>query len=279
MLMKPDFEINEYTVPISDFLTLRIYSDTRPHNWKTADLQKGLILVYKGAETIGEGTGFGVPVVKYDDETYFSGTSRVYVSQQKWPIVVRKEFSMDKIARNKFKGIRLENKKLRGVLRRNAELYQGHRHLRSLLLKDIYMKAGIQSSFVNTASVSKAIVTYCISRDCVKVKADFTLLKRKNIQKLFMFNEQGTRFFRKYTDSTGICAVDREIGAWDVVEAEWASITNLQGDIGFRLKNAKNSVLRRGQEFLEDCLDWVGFDYEINPKCSIYEYNIEILKA
>jgi hypothetical protein len=277
--MKPDFEINEYTVPISDFLTLRIYSDTRPHNWKTADLQKGLILVYKGAETIGEGTGFGVPVVKYDDETYFSGTSRVYVSQQKWPIVVRKEFSMDKIARNKFKGIRLENKKLRGVLRRNAELYQGHRHLRSLLLKDIYMKAGIQSSFVNTASVSKAIVTYCISRDCVKVKADFTLLKRKNIQKLFMFNEQGTRFFRKYTDSTGICAVDREIGAWDVVEAEWASITNLQGDIGFRLKNAKNSVLRRGQEFLEDCLDWVGFDYEINPKCSIYEYNIEILKA
>ena len=277
--MKPDFEINEYTVPISDFLTLRIYSDTRPHNWKTADLQKGLILVYKGAETIGEGTGFGVPVVKYDDETYFSGTSRVYVSQQKWPIIVRKEFSMDKIARNKFKGIRLENKKLRGVLRRNAELYQGHRHLRSLLLKDIYMKAGIQSSFVNTASVSKAIVTYCISRDCVKVKADFTLLKRKNIQKLFMFNEQGTRFFRKYTDSTGICAVDREIGAWDVVEAEWASITNLQGDIGFRLKNAKNSVLRRGQEFLEDCLDWVGFDYEINPKCSIYEYNIEILKA
>lgn len=277
--MKPDFEINEYTVPISDFLTLRIYSDTRPHNWKTADLQKGLILVYKGAETIGEGTGFGVPVVKYDDETYFSGTSRVYVSQQKWPIVVRKEFSMDKIARNKFKGIRLENKKLRGVLRRNAELYQGHRHLRYLLLKDIYMKAGIQSSFVNTASVSKAIVTYCISRDCVKVKADFTLLKRKNIQKLFMFNEQGTRFFRKYTDSTGICAVDREIGAWDVVEAEWASITNLQGDIGFRLKNAKNSVLRRGQEFLEDCLDWVGFDYEINPKCSIYEYNIEILKA
>jgi hypothetical protein len=277
--MKPDFEINEYTVPISDFLTLRIYSDTRPHNWKTADLQKGLILVYKGAETIGEGTGFGVPVVKYDDETYFSGTSRVYVSQQKWPIVVRKEFSMDKIARNKFKGIRLEDKKLRGVLRRNAELYQGHRHLRYLLLKDIYMKAGIQSSFVNTASVSKAIVTYCISRDCVKVKADFTLLKRKNIQKLFMFNEQGTRFFRKYTDSTGICAVDREIGAWDVVEAEWASITNLQGDIGFRLKNAKNSVLRRGQEFLEDCLDWVGFDYEINPKCSIYEYNIEILKA
>ena len=277
--MKPDFEIKEYTVPISDLLALRIYADTKPRNWKTANLQKGLIFVYKDAETVGEGTGFGVPVVKYDDETYFSGASRVYVSQQKSSTIVRKEFFMDKIARNKFKGIRLENKKLRAVLRRNAELYQRHRHLRSLLLKDLYVKAGIQSSFVNTASIGKTIVTYRISQDHVKVKADFSLLNRKKVQKFFMFNEQGTKFFKKYTDSQGTYAVNKEIGAWDAVETEWASITNLQGNVGFRLKNSENSVLRRGQEFLENCLDWAGLDYEINPESSIFEYAIEILKT
>ena len=277
--MKPDFEVKEYTVPMSDLLALRIYSDTKPHNWKTADLQKGLVFVYKGVEMVGEGTGFGVPVVKYNDETYFSGTSHVYISQQKWSVTVRKEFFMDKIARSKFKGIRLENKKLRAVLRRNTELYQRHNHLRSLVLKDLYVKAGIQSSFVNTTSTGKTVVTYRISQDRIKVKADLTLLNKRNIQKFFLFNEQGTKFFRKYTDSRGTCAVDKQIGAWDMVQAEWASITNLQGSVGFRLRKAQNSVLLRGQEFLGNCLDWVGLDYEINPENLIYEYDIEILKA
>jgi hypothetical protein len=277
--MKYDFEIEEYTVPISDSLALRIYSDTKPRNWKTADLQKGLIFVNKGVELVGEGTGFGVPVIKCDDETYFSGTSCVYMSKEEYPTVVRKEFFMDKIVRSRFRGVRLENEKLRAVLRRNAELYQRHVRLRSLLLKDLYVKAGIESSFVDTTSIGRTIVTYNINQDCIRMKADFTLLKGKNVQKFFMFNEQGTKFFRKYVDSRGICAFGKQIGAWDIVEAEWASITNLEGNVGFRLKNAKNSVLRRGQEFLKDCLDWVGLDYEISPEDLIYEYDIEILKG
>jgi hypothetical protein len=36
-------------------------------------------------------------------------------------------------------------------------------------------------------------------------------------------------------------------------------------------------VLRRGREFLEGSLDWVGLDYEVNPRTDVFEYVIEVL--
>jgi hypothetical protein len=47
--------------------------------------------------------------------------------------------------------------------------------------------------------------------------------------------------------------------------------------LGFRLWTTKNSVLRRGREFLKGSLDWVGLDYEVNPATAVFEYLIEIL--
>lgn len=272
-------KIDKYTISLSNSLALRIYSDTKPYNWKTADLQKGLIFVYKEVETVGEGTGFGVPVLIYSDETYFSGSSHVYLFRQNNFTIIRKEFFMDKITRNRFRNVRLENRKLRAVLRNMAELYQKHRHLRFLTLKNLNMKMGVHASFVKTTPTGKVIVTYGISQGHVLVKADFSLLKRENLQKILMFNEQGSRFFRRYSDSDGTKLADGQIGAWDAIEAEWASITDLQGTVGFRLGRIKNSVLRRGREFLEGCLDWVGLNYEINPKNAVFEYEIGILGA
>ncbi len=65
--------VAKYTLPISNSVVLGVHLDTKPWNMKTADLQKGLILIYNGVDVIGEGTGFGVPILKYSDETYFSG--------------------------------------------------------------------------------------------------------------------------------------------------------------------------------------------------------------
>ncbi|NIR86141.1 hypothetical protein GWO13_00675 [Candidatus Bathyarchaeota archaeon] len=272
-------KIDKYTIPLSNSLALRIYSDTKPYNWKAADLQKGLIFVYKKVETVGEGTGFGVPVLIYSDETRFSGSSNVHISRQNSFTLIRKEFFMDKITRNKFRNVKLENRKLRAIFRYMAELYQKHKHLRFLALKNIFMKMGVHTSFVKTVSAGKVIVTYGIRQGRVLVKADFTRLKRENLQKIFMLNEQGARFFRRYLDSNGTKLANDKIGAWDAIEVEWASITDLQGTVGFRLERIKNSVLRRGREFLEGCLDWVGLNYEINPENAVFGYEIEILGA
>jgi len=78
LILRSDSEfsrVNKYTLPLSASLSLRIYSDTRPFSWKTADLQKGLIVVCNSKEMVGEGTGFGVPVLQYLDDTYFSGSA------------------------------------------------------------------------------------------------------------------------------------------------------------------------------------------------------------
>jgi hypothetical protein len=272
-------KIQEYTVPLSGSLALRVYSDTRPHNGKIADLQKGLIIVRKGTETVGEGTGFGFPVLIYEDETYFSEKAQVYLSKQENLTIIRKEFQMDKIAKNQFRNVRIENQKLRAMLRYISGLYQRHKGVRDLTLKDLYMKMGIQSNFVRTTPVGKVIVTYRAGYGGIHVKADFSHLTKEKLQRIFVLNEQGARVFRKYKDSNGTRFVDKQIGAWDAIEAEWASLTDLQGVFGFRLRISENSVLRRGREFLEGFLDWVGLDYEISPKNNDFEYDIEILEA
>ena len=65
------FAATHHTFTMSDSLALRVYSNTNPQNMKIADLQKGLILLCNGTDVIGEGTGFGVPIAKYSDETSF----------------------------------------------------------------------------------------------------------------------------------------------------------------------------------------------------------------
>lgn len=270
-------KVDKYTISLSNSLALRIYSDTKPHNSHIADLQKGLILVHKGAETIGEGTGFGVPVLLYSDETYFSGSSQVCLSRQNDLKIIRKEFFMDKVSRKRIGRVKLENQRLRAILRYMAEVYQKHRHFRLLTLKNLPRSVGVHTSFVKTVPAGNVIVTYGISQNRIRVKTDLSFLKRENLQKIFMLNEQGSRFFRRYANSNDKKLVDKQMGAWETIEAEWASITDLKGKVGFRLWRTNDTVLRRGREFLKDCLDWIGLDYEINPKSTVFEYEIEIL--
>ena len=274
---------NQCMIPLSDSLSLHVYSDTKPHNAFISDLQKGLILVYKEVEMVGEGTGLGVPVLVYSDETYFSGLSHVYSWKKDDCKIICKEFFMDEVQRTRISKVKLENQKLAHtfarILRYVTEAYQKHRHLRFLTAEKLYWSMGIKTSFVKTTPSGKVIATYCLSEGHIDVRMDFSLLKRRNLQKIFVLNELGSTFFRMYLDSDGTKLVDKQIGAWETVEAEWASITDIRGGIGFRLWRAKNSVLRRGREFLKGHRDWIGLDYEINPNNNIFEYEIEILGA
>lgn len=267
--------INMYTVGISDHAGLRVYSDARPHNWKIADLQKGLIIVYDGTEMVGEGTGFGLPIVVCTDEIYFSGTSRVHLSHYGSRWMIRKEFVMDRISRNRFRNATLENQRTRSFFAHLADLYQRHSHPSILALK----KMIIGTAFVETASLGKVIVTYRIDKERIRVKTDFNDLESKRIRKIFMLNEQGSRFFREYVDSQETKLNDGKIGAWDGIDAAWAGLIDPKSGLGFRLGRVEGCVLRRGREYLRNSLDWVGLDYEVDPENVGLEYGIEILGA
>jgi len=276
---EPDFfEIDTHTSSISDAVALRIHSDTKPRNMKIGNLQKGMIFLFNGAEVVGEGTGFGVPIGKYSDETFFSGSSFLQVQKQGDFVVVRKEFLMDLIERGKFRNLKLENVKLRGIMDYVSLLSRKNKFIAHFIIraKDLLFKFGVESTFVRTVPKGKVVVTYTIDQNRILVKLSFSELDHANLQKVFMLNEQGAHFFRKYSDSEGLNLDDEEIGVWDNVMAQSAKIVDSQGRIGFSLKNVEGTVLRRGREVVKGHLDWIGLDYELNPEDDQFEYEIEI---
>lgn len=264
-------------IPISRSVALEVYSNTKPCNLKIGNLQKGLIFVYDGVERVGEGTGFGFPVLIYSKETYFSGSAEVWVKQTQGSLKIRKEFVMDRIARNKLGNVHLENQQARAFIRVLTDLYQKNKRLRYLAFKELIVNMGVKSTFIETASIGKIPVTYTIHGYSIDVKIDFHQLKKPYLKKIFVLNEQSASFFAKYRDSKDEKFLGKQMGAWDAVEAESACLTDLQGRIGYRLWNIDDCILRRGRETMKNCLDWSGLDYEVHPRKKVLDYGIEIL--
>lgn len=270
-------EMAEYTIPVSKLLSLKLYADTRPRYQHTADLQKGLILDYQGTELVGEGTGFGVPVVRYQKKTYFSGSSAVQTFQKDDRTVIVKQFYLDVVFQLRFRKSVIENRLTHGFVRRMAELYEQHRLWRPILRHNFFEHIGMQNSFVRAKPIGNVTVTYQIYKAHIHVKADFRLSDRDGVQKIFMLNEQSSTHFRKYSDSKGTILFDKQIGAWERIEADWASVSTVNDEVGFRLWKVKDTILHRGREFLAGSLDWVGLAYEASPQTTCLEYDIEIL--
>jgi hypothetical protein len=269
-------ESEKYSIPMSSSVVLDIYSNTKPYNLKISGLQKGLIFVYNSLEMAGEGTGFGFPALIYPEETFFSSSAEIYVAQTSDSIKIRKEFIMDRTARNKLGNVRLENPQARAFIRVLTDLYQKNRRCRFAKLKEFMVNVGVESTFVKTAPIGKIPVTYTANDSFVDVEVDLRNLK-KQPQKIFILNEQSASFFRKYSDSQGASLVDGKIGAWDKIDADWACLADLQGRIGYRLWNVDASIFRRGRETMRNCLNWAGLDYEVNPNCEVFRYRIEIV--
>lgn len=268
-----------YTVPVSNFLSLRLYADTRPHNHLIADLQKGLILVHREKELVGEGTGFTVPIVRYRNKTYFSGSSTMHVSKKSCETAIVKEFVLDMISREHVRRVQIETAAMRKIRMRFEELYMKHKQWRMLPLANLPKNLGVQRSFVRTKPMGKVAIAYRICPRLIHVSADFNLSERGSVQKIFLLNEQGSKYFRKYSDSNCSVLRDTQIGAWEKVESQWACVSTQNGEVGFRLWQTKDATLIRGREFLKGTFDWVGLDYELSPRKTEFEYDIEILRG
>jgi hypothetical protein len=236
-----------------------------------------LILICGEKELVGEGAGFGVPIVRYRNKTYFSGSSTKQISKKRNETIVAKEFVLDMISCEHVRMVQFETVAMRKLRMGLEELYMRHRHWRLLPLADLPKNLGVQKSFVRAKPVGKVAIAYRIGPPLIHVSASFNLSERGSVQKIFLLNEQGSKYFRKYSDSNGVVLLDKQIGAWEKVESQWACFSTQNGEVGFRLWKVKDAAMTRGREFLRGTFDWVGLDYELGPRKTEFEYDIEII--
>jgi hypothetical protein len=185
---------------------------------------------------------------------------------------------MDRVQRKEIRGTRLENQKLRAAWRFLDKLYRNHHHLQSIASTDMAKRMGIKLAFINADPVGKVIVTYRIGSNDINARADFSLLRKDGLRRIFLLNEQGAKFFRRYSDSSDSSMTDNRIGGWRNVDAKSASITDAQGKIGFVLSKKKDSKLYVGREVVNGSADWIGLDYELDHTHSTFEYEIRIME-
>jgi hypothetical protein len=279
--LKRSLEVSDapFTFGEKNTLAFRFYPDNRPRNLEIASLQKGLILLFRGEELIEEGAGFGVPIVKCRDSTYFSSTAELHVTHETQSnAIVKKIFFLDTISKKQVQSA-LINDNLYSVFHKIFEIgyltRQGMRPVFDWMMR-VRKTFGVNTKFTKTSSRGKVAVTYNCHSNFVKIEVDLSSLDKKLCKEILFLNEQGAANFRKYADTNGNTLYDRQIGAWTKVTAEKASFFDIERHISFTLENVEGAELYRGREQVRDRFSWAGMAYALSPGKSSFSYSVRI---
>ena len=266
------------TIRLTNRLSVRLYRDSRPHCMETAPLQKGLVLMLDNEELIEEGIGFGVPVVKFEDKTYFSTSAEVLVQKNNPAYKVKKTFSLDTVSKKLWRNSYIDDEFYSIWRKRFAKLYLSHRELYPLLNKLMELReiAKVKTEFLKVKSRGAITVNYEVQPAVINVSVDCSDLMLSACQEVLVLNEQGSTIFGEYTDSSGLKLVGNRIGAWDVVTAVRASMLNAKKQLVFSLPKTSGATLFRGYEKTRNRFSWAGLSYSLQPNHGTFDYSIRL---
>jgi hypothetical protein len=246
---------------------------------ETASLQKGLILMLNDHELIDEGLGFGVPVAKYNDKTYFSSSAEVSIQQSHSTFSLKKTYILDTISRKKFwRASYIDDGFYSSVRKSFAKLYLTRKNLSPFLntLMELREIAKIKTEFIKVKPRGTITVNYEIQPSTVNLSVDFSDLTLTGCEEVLVLNEQGSTIFEKYADTSGSKLFGREIGAWDVITADQASMVNAEEQLAFSLQNIRGATLFRGWERTRNRFSWAGLSYSLRPNRGVFDYAIRL---
>jgi hypothetical protein len=266
---------NPVTIPLNHTLSVRLYSDCRPHCMETAALQKGLVLMRDGKELIEEGMGFGVPIAKYTDKTYFASTAKVSTQNN----IIRKTYFLDTISKKTWRGSYIDDLIYSNWRKKFAKIYLSHKELLPLFnrLMEYRELAKIRTEFVRVKPRGTVNVEYRVEEKNVAVSVDFSNLTLKACEELLVLNEQGASFFDTYKDAGGLKLVGGKIGGWHQVVAKQAFLENNKIPLAFRLSRTREAALFRGWEKTKNRFSWAGLSYSLLPNNGTFTYSIDIV--
>jgi hypothetical protein len=273
--VKPE-GVEPITISLTKRLSVRLYRDHGPNFLETGPLHKGLVLLLDGKELVEEGVGFGVPVAKYSDKTFFSSSAEVSVNADG---TLCKVYTLDTVSIKKFGKATYINDGLYSPLRKAFHLlYLKNKRLNKVFNKIMELRnfANIKTDFVTVKPRGKVTVTYRCHSTGIKVTTDFSKLTLKTCNELLILNEQGSSVFQIYTDSKGKTVNDNKIGAWDEVNAKEAWLLNPGGLVSFGVVNKAGARLFRGWEHTRNRFSWAGISYSLPPQKSAFEYTVSL---
>jgi hypothetical protein len=134
----------------------------------------------------------------------------------------------------------------------------------------------INTEFVRVKPRGSVTLKYSFLPKLIQVEADVSGLDWTGRREILILNEQGSGFFRKYFDSDGLELFDKQIGAWERVEAEEASMSDVKGNLAFTLKNKNRAKLYRGSEGVKGRFSWAGLNYSLPKDSRFFSYEIEL---
>jgi hypothetical protein len=265
------------TLRLNDHLSVRLYKDCRPTCLETGTLQKGLVLLLDGRELIEEGVGFGVPIVKYEDKTFFSSKADASIRRIGADYVISKAYTLDTVSRKKYGRATYIDDSLYSPLRKTFEsLYLKHKKLTPLFNKVMELRdlANIKTEFVTAKPRGKVTINYHCQPTAINIRADFSKVALNKCREVLVLNEQGSSVFQKYADSNGQNLLCNKIGAWETVTADQASLQSAKGQVSFSLQNNRDATLFRGWEKTRKRFSWAGLSYSMPPNHGTFEYTI-----
>lgn len=270
---------DSFTVNAFDDVALRLYPDFRPFHLEIAPLQKGLVLVLHGKELVEEGIGFGVPVVKFEDKTFFPGTAKVSLENEATGVSLIKSFTLDTVSRKQiWKGPFINDRLYSAFHKAFARAYLGHKGTQPISEKIMQFRrtAKVRTQFVKVRPRAKINVRYKCLGKTVKIEAEVSQLDSAGCEEILILNEQGSTFFQRYSDSDGLKLYCGQVGGWERVRAKEASFSDIKGTLAFTLENLDGARLFRGWERISKRFSWAGLSYSLKPRVSSFAYAIEL---
>jgi hypothetical protein len=225
---------------------LRLYSDTRPHLGKVASLQKGLAWVRDGRLLIGEGYGFGCPIIEWEGQAYLSQHAEIEILEQEVGARLIKRYNIDTVDTP----IQFLRRKYRRV-----------------------------------PSLGQVVFQYDIDpRGRIDVVVDLTGI-HVPWTRAYLMNEQGARRFVHYTDVTGRSLSGDEIGIWEPSEQSIprACFESADHQLRFCVEAQRPATVYYGRERYEQynwrgiyVLSWAGVDIELAAPHDVYRYRVTL---
>lgn len=261
--------------------TLRITDEaSTDHVYPTSHLQKGWLL-FQGEQNLAEeAVGIGLPLLNTASQTIFpslveldqpakDGSSQIIA---RYTLNLEERMARADTGELKSPILYRLQRALARTIRENPPLRRG------LILASSALRrfSGLETTYAPGDFSTRLTVVYTfLDSGELRVEMDTANLPAGLITEVILMNELGAHYFDRYHDSDGSHLVGKQIGNWDVVNAEQATLESLDCSVSFRVHGVPGAKLFRGRELEKGRLAWCGFGYSLPPGIGKFSYTVK----